>query len=574
LNDYVPFLHTMNIRLVLVLLAAMVLAALTQVPPPSADAQTCTPPPSGNVQIQSGGATNSYGASGRTLQGRVNASFSATIQTLGISSPLSIGITGLPVGITQKANPLYPLGGPTFSGTTAVPGTYALVITLENDCGAETYTVPLSITSVSGTPSPAPPPSGGTGMTPVPNTPGQLLQTLLEVPLCALLSCANTESLLLTGRYSSSGHFVISGHVNVEGRGGVWAFAENGQAAGVGNLLRDVGVTFVDVHSQGITPMLEFNGSSGFVHSTENVNPTLSFYEFSGGQLVHRSRTPETSVGTKHDSDFAVANGHVVIRYTTPPNELVTYRLPGFIEVNSRSSSLVPIMGVGNFIVAAATNAATAQVGVYRMESDGEMVFVENLPELTRFSALVNDIDDSSGPRRVRFFDYRFLGSSSVDVITYSVGATGFDFVGRQAVQFPEGFGTSAGTGERGFHPFAVNGNTMALAMCERNRTVSNGTCGAGVYVGGVYQGLVPAPSFTDSVEGEYGRGWAVGGVDISPSGKMVVVNRFGAQLWQIGTSAPVPGIPGAPGTGVDTSIFLDAARQYIDLLKLFFNAR
>lgn len=576
-------MNSMNTRLTFSLLVAVLFVAPAYILVPGALAQTCFPPPPDNISIQAQGATNNYGVSGRSISMTQGVSFSANIQTLGISGPLSIHITGLPPGITQKANPLYPLGGPIFSGTPTQTGTYSTLITLENDCGDGSYTVPFVVSTPTGggappTPTPTPPtggtPSGQSGV------PGQLLRTLLEQPLCALKICANDEPLLLTGRYSPSGHFVVSGHVTVEGRQGVWAFAENGNSAGIGNLARDVGVTFVDVHNQGIRPMLEFNGSSGFVHSVMPSSPALSYYEFSGGKLAHRSRVvdilDQSGNSLSHDSDFAVANGYVALRYRNPPNELVVYRLPDLIEVSSHSSSLVPMMGVGNFIVAAANNAASAQVGLYRMESSGEIVFVQNLSELTRFSALVNDVDDSSSPRRVHFLDYRFVGSPAVDLITYSVSTAGFDFVGRQTIQFPPEFVTSAGTGGRGFHPFAVSGGTMAFAMCERNRTVSNGTCGAGVYINGNYAGLVPAPSFTDSVEGEYGRGQAVFGVDIAPSGRMVVVNRFGAQLWQVGASTPVPGtgVPGAPGTGIDVSVYLDIARQYIEVLKLFFNAR
>lgn len=377
--------------------------------------------------------------------------------------------------------------------------------------------------------------------------PAEFLRTLIEVPLCSLLSCTLTEPNLSSVSYDGGGHFVISGEVTGQGREGVWAFSESGQAAGVGDLWRDVGRTSADAHSQSITPFLQFNGTAGFVHSTDDPvfsNTPLTYYELSGDRLSHRSRPYAYTSGStrRHDSNFPVANDHVVVTYSFD-DETVVYRLPSFSEVETRSTSFIPITGVGEFIVAAEGTSANADILLYHVENDGDVTLVGDIPELNRFSAAKYDVDHSANPHTISFLDRSTNVTSVARVMTYVVTEEGLEYAGEKTFTAPAGFMFNTTT----HHPFAINGAVTALSMCDGNN-LTNSTCGAGVYRNSSYVGLVPSPSFTDATEGEYGKGWGVTGVDISPSGNLVVVNTFGAQLYRL-TDTPIPVPPPVPGT-------------------------
>lgn len=602
------FRHT-----VYVVLLGGVLVVIGWLTSSSAIAQTCTPPPTENIQIQAGGATHSYGTTGNVLQGRVGVSFSATIQTLGISSPLDISIIGLPSGIEHRSTPLNPFGGNNFSGTPTQQGTFTIQITLENDCGSETYTLPLTIVAANTTPTPTPTPTPSSGGGSEPPTPMLAHKaTLIDLPLIGQLRYLGggigSQRILDLAYFGDN--LAFSGECgggkdqqyNQDGfqgtHGGAWFFKDSGAFVAERNACIDGGAQYLSLLFHGHAySALSANGDQGVVMrirshgaSCQNCfseNPQGGpgaykpvYYQVAGSSV---SATPAPWSHTEGYTNYrffgalAAASNILVAENTTNPPVTSLLQLPTFQSLGN-APQMTPITGFDGYVIgqAASQGGNCPGLSVYRATSGSQLQFLHTLQTDSGLCIGAHGVDYTTNPKHIGFMTYRRvfdpvrgreISQATNRLFIFAAGVNGLELVEERQLPRTD---INFVYGVTGKDRIGIAGDYLALPLTGSRFEVWQGNTRIG-------EAELP---LTRAYGPEVGSNPGdVQKLLITKNGDVMASTYLAAHLFDLTTLTPggappiEPGTVG-PGLGLEPGFFENFARQYLDLLKQFFNAQ
>lgn len=426
-----------------------------------------------------------------------------------------------------------------------------------------------------------------------------LLSTLLEMPDNGHFYQGSVQ---VTGVQYKDGYFVVTAStcapqgVGPHGSRGQWVFTENGQLIGEQDICDDAGIPSLNLHDWSIASQVQFYNGAGlrFVRGADwssSRGRGLLEYAVAGGSIPFLGRVPGPfddnvpNVDTHITNPAVTSDGNVVaVREEGNQRQNVVYSMPGFAFRNASPYSFTPLTGFGPYIVG--TQGWGNDTNLYRVATNGGLDFVETLVDGSAAAGYTFDTA-STVPRLVLYVPKQNGGASLARFYTFELRGT--DVVEVSAERTSEVFSDVSDTGGLPFGStadvgvnFAISGDYALKGKCPSN-AVNPLACGSYLQVwkdGDLLTEiqlpesrenpnlLGPGQSPTYPAEG-------IMGVAMSPSGKILAVNRYGAYLYQLGGVTPTgtqtpPIIPPTPNSVSVTDIngFLSIASSYLRVLQ------
>lgn len=421
------------------------------------------------------------------------------------------------------------------------------------------------------------------------STPQQLtlLSTLLQMPDYGHFY---QSSVPLLNAYYKDGYFLVASGACVprtygpDSRG-QWVFTEAGQLVGEQDVCDDGEVPSIGIHDWSVSPKIQFQDSPAglnFVREIEwsGFGRGLLSYSVSGSSVSFMSGVPGPSGENPQvpyqgnpsiSSPALTSTGYVAAaRQDGSSRSNDTYRFPSLSPESTKSYSFRPVTGFGPYVVG--TRGFGNDTNLYRIDARGDLTLVETLIEDNAPGGYTFD-ESSVNPRLVLYVPRQNGGTVSNDTLyTFEIQGEDVVEVSSKTVAQAIGSGRPSMLGVGDGILLAVSGEYIAT-------TGLGGTSGSiEVWKNGARIAKATLPDSRDQQQAYSAE--PVIGIAMSPAGKILAVNRYGAYLYQLGGVIP-PGTqtpPITPQTPVDSAAsvteYLSIASSYLRVLQQLFGGQ